>query len=89
MERRDKYLAAGRALVEKKDFARAILAFKNAAQAMPNDAEVYYHPDRAREPHKWRVALVCHKVAFLERSGRVRGLRYVFGEGARWIERRD
>jgi tetratricopeptide (TPR) repeat protein len=41
-ERRDKYLAAGRALAEKKDFARAILSFKNAAQAMPNDAEAYY-----------------------------------------------
>lgn len=40
--RRDKFLAAGRALVEKKDYARAILAFKNAAHAMPNDAEAYY-----------------------------------------------
>jgi tetratricopeptide (TPR) repeat protein len=40
--RRDKYLAQGRALVEKKEYSRAILAFKNAAKAMPNDAEPYY-----------------------------------------------
>ena len=40
--RRDKFLAAGQALVEKKDYTRAILAFKNAVQAMPNDAEAYY-----------------------------------------------
>lgn len=40
--RRDKFLAAGQALVEKKDYARAMLAFKNAIQAMPNDAEAYY-----------------------------------------------
>lgn len=39
---RDKYLAQGRALASKKDYSRAILAFKNAAQAMPNDAEVHY-----------------------------------------------
>jgi len=40
--RRDKYLAAGKALVQKKDYSRAILAFHNAAQAMPKDAEPYY-----------------------------------------------
>ena len=40
--RHDKFLAAGQAMMEKKDYARAILAFKNAAQAMPNDAEAYY-----------------------------------------------
>jgi tetratricopeptide (TPR) repeat protein len=40
--RRDKYLADGKALLEKKDYTRAILNFRNAAQAMPNDAEAYY-----------------------------------------------
>jgi tetratricopeptide (TPR) repeat protein len=40
--RRDKYLAAGKALVQKKDYSRAILAFKNAIRAMPSDAEPYY-----------------------------------------------
>jgi tetratricopeptide (TPR) repeat protein len=41
-ERRDKYVAAGRALIERKDYSRAILFFKNAAQVTPNDAEIYY-----------------------------------------------
>jgi tetratricopeptide (TPR) repeat protein len=40
--RRDKYLAEGKSLAAKKEYTRAILAFKNAAQAMPKDAEVYY-----------------------------------------------
>jgi tetratricopeptide (TPR) repeat protein len=40
--RRDKYLARGKALVEKKEFSRAILEFRNAVQAMPKDAEPYY-----------------------------------------------
>ena len=40
--RRDKYLADGKALLEKKDYTRAILNFRNAVQAMPNDAEAYY-----------------------------------------------
>jgi cytochrome c-type biogenesis protein CcmH/NrfG len=33
---------ASKQFLEKKDFSRAILAFKNAVQAMPNDAEPYY-----------------------------------------------
>src|ERR1035438_2113106 len=40
--RRDKFLAAGKTFMEKKDYTRAILAFKNAAQVMPKDAEAYY-----------------------------------------------
>ncbi len=40
--RRDKYLALGKTFVAKKDYSRAILAFQNAAQAMPKDAEPYY-----------------------------------------------
>ena len=40
--RRDKYLKLGKSLAEKKDYARAMLAFQNAAQAMPKDAEPYY-----------------------------------------------
>lgn len=40
--KRDKYLARGKALVEKKEYLRAILEFRNAARAMPGDADVYY-----------------------------------------------
>jgi putative PEP-CTERM system TPR-repeat lipoprotein len=41
-ERRKKFIAAGDRLVQKKDWARAILEFKNAAQAMPAHPEAYY-----------------------------------------------
>ena len=40
--RRDKFLSKGRELVQKKEYNRALLEFKNAAKVMPNDAEVYY-----------------------------------------------
>src|SRR6185369_1450506 len=38
----DKHMARGKALVAKKDYSRAILEFRNAAKAMPNDAEAFY-----------------------------------------------
>src|SRR5260370_1416483 len=37
-----KYLQRGDAFVAKKDYARAVLDFKNASIAMPKDAEPYY-----------------------------------------------
>jgi tetratricopeptide (TPR) repeat protein len=40
--KRDKYLTRGKAYLEKKDYARAVLEFRNAARATPKDAEVYY-----------------------------------------------
>src|ERR1035441_9330812 len=40
--RRDKYMEAGKQFLAKKDFSRALLQFKNAAQATPKDAEPYY-----------------------------------------------
>jgi putative PEP-CTERM system TPR-repeat lipoprotein len=40
--KRDKHMAAGKALLEKKDAKRAVLEFKNAAQAVPRDSEVFY-----------------------------------------------
>lgn len=40
--RRDKYMARGKAFLEKQDFSRAILEFKNAARVDPDNAEVYY-----------------------------------------------
>jgi tetratricopeptide (TPR) repeat protein len=40
--RRDKYLASGKKLVQRKDYTRAMLEFRNAVKAMPRDAESYY-----------------------------------------------
>ncbi len=40
--RRDKFLARGKHLLQTKEYARAILEFKNAASAMPKDPESYY-----------------------------------------------
>src|SRR3954454_4717091 len=40
--RRDQHLARGKVLVSKKDYARALVEFRTAMQAMPNDAEPYY-----------------------------------------------
>lgn len=37
-----KYLKRGEALANEKDYPRALLEFRNAAAAMPNDAEPYY-----------------------------------------------
>lgn len=37
-----KSLKRGAALLAKKDYARALLEFRNASKAMPNDAEAYY-----------------------------------------------
>ena len=37
-----KYLKRGQSLLAKKDFPRALLEFRNAARAMPKDAEPYY-----------------------------------------------
>jgi len=36
------HLKRGEALRDKKDFARAMIEFKNAASAMPKDAEPHY-----------------------------------------------
>src|ERR1035438_2689295 len=40
--RRDRYLASGKKLIEKKDYRRAVLEFKNGLRAKPRDAELYY-----------------------------------------------
>ena len=41
------YLRKGAALLQKKDYARALLEFKNAARAMPKDAEPLYQSGMA------------------------------------------
>src|SRR5262249_36532545 len=40
--RRDKFLLRGQERLDKKDYAHALLEFRNAAKAMPNDAECYF-----------------------------------------------
>ena len=40
--KRDKFLAAGKQQMDKKNYNRAVLEFRNAVKAMPNDAESYY-----------------------------------------------
>jgi len=40
--REARFLKRGQALVSQKDYARALLEFRNAANAMPKDAEPYY-----------------------------------------------
>lgn len=40
--RHDRFLADGKKMLERQDYARAVLQFKNAAQLMPGDAEAYY-----------------------------------------------
>lgn len=47
--RRDEYLARGKALLQKHDYSRAILEFRNAVKAMPKDAEPYYQIGVASE----------------------------------------
>src|SRR3954447_915875 len=37
-----KYLKRGQAFIAKKDYARALLEFRNASKVMPKDAEPYY-----------------------------------------------
>lgn len=60
-ERAAKFLAKGSALYDKKDFARAILEFRNAAQLLPKSAEPYYQLGLAylaTGDHKMAVASI-------------------------------
>ena len=41
-EKEARFLKRGQAFLAKKDYARATLEFRNAANAMPRDAEPYY-----------------------------------------------
>src|SRR5207249_2191744 len=45
--KRDRFLASGKKLFEKKEYSRAILEFKNAVAVMPRDAEAYYQLGRS------------------------------------------
>jgi tetratricopeptide (TPR) repeat protein len=52
MQKRDRYIEAGKKLFEQKEYARAILEFRNAVAAMPKDAEGYYQLGRAYEANR-------------------------------------
>jgi tetratricopeptide (TPR) repeat protein len=45
--KKDRHLAAGKAFFERKDYARAILEFKNAVDLAPRDSEALYQLGRA------------------------------------------
>src|SRR5579859_7580891 len=51
------YLASGKRMAEKKDFARALIQFRNAAKVMPKDAEPHYQAGLVYlEQRDWRSA---------------------------------
>src|SRR5215471_14709619 len=40
--RRDRFVNKGKTLLQKQDYARALLEFRNAIRILPQDAEAYY-----------------------------------------------
>jgi tetratricopeptide (TPR) repeat protein len=63
----DKYLSRGKALLEKHEYSRAILEFRNAARIMPKDAEAYYQIGvAAEESGDIRTAVAFYKKALTE-----------------------
>ncbi len=51
------YLASGKKMAERKDFARALIQFHNAAKVMPKDAEPHYQAGLVYlEQRDWRSA---------------------------------
>lgn len=63
-EKEARYLEAGKRQLEKKDYARAIIQFTNAARAMPKDAEPYYQLALAHMARKeWQATLANLKRA--------------------------
>jgi tetratricopeptide (TPR) repeat protein len=59
-----KYLSAGKNLLQKKDIPRAILQFKNALKATPNNADIYYELGEAYSMSKdFTAALGAYRKA--------------------------
>jgi tetratricopeptide (TPR) repeat protein len=64
VERERKHLSAGKLLIEKHDYARAVLQFQSAIAAMPRDAEAYYQLGRAFEgTHEYQKAVNAYRRA--------------------------
>ena len=45
--KRDRYFSRGMALLEKKDYGRAILEFRNASKVISTDPDIYYQMGEA------------------------------------------
>src|SRR5689334_11709451 len=59
-----RYLESGKKLLEKKDYARALIQFRNAAKVMPKDAEPYYQAGLVYlERRDWQAAYQSFKGA--------------------------
>jgi tetratricopeptide (TPR) repeat protein len=57
-QKRDRFLESGKKLFEKKQYAKAILDFKNAVAAVPKDAEAHYQLGRAYAgQHEFQTAV--------------------------------
>lgn len=63
-QKRDRYLAAGEKLLVKQDYGRAILQFRSAVQAMPQDSESYYQLGLAfLGSQRYHEAIECFQFA--------------------------
>src|SRR5262245_39663763 len=61
---RDRHLERGKRFLAAKEYSRAMLEFRNAAQAMPKDAEIYYQIGMtALESGDLRVAVASFRKA--------------------------
>ena len=59
-----RYLESGKRMMEKKDYARALIQFRNASKAVPNDAEPYYQAGLVNiERREWQAAYTNLKKA--------------------------
>jgi tetratricopeptide (TPR) repeat protein len=65
---RDRHMARGKQLLAEKEYARAIVEFRNAARAKPNEAEIYYQMGLATQAAGDIVAAAqaYHKAASLD-----------------------
>jgi tetratricopeptide (TPR) repeat protein len=62
--RRDSFVAKGRSFVQKRDYSRALLEFKNAVRVMPDDAETYYELGKVyAATQDWQSALLSFRKA--------------------------
>ena len=59
-----RYLESGKRMIEKKDYARALIQFRNASKVMPKDAEPYYQAGLVYlERRDWLTAYASLKKA--------------------------
>lgn len=69
---RDRYLASGKEYMKKRDYSRAVLAFKNAARTAPKDPEPLYEIGVASEDlGDLRTAITAYRQALQVNQGYV------------------